>query len=396
MSGMIDLERVRRETGVTQDRVYVNNARMSPSPRPVLEAVQAIQERAWREGWMGLDQPGIMAGARAAVADLIGARGAEIAITQSASYSINLIANGLDWRAGENIVITELAYRSVAMSLLRASKERGLEVRVVPAPDLLLRPEEFQRYLDHRTRLVVATMQPMFCGVPQPVAEIGRVVREHSDALYCINATQAVGQRPIDVRAFDCDFLFGTARKWLRGPRGVGFLYVREQLIPQLRPTNLGYPASLWTGPQSYQIVESIDRLHLGDYPYPSLVELTEAVRYAMNVGVEQIYQRNQHLGKAARLALREVPGLELYDLTHGVMGTVPVNVRGVPAEAAVAKLEQRGIIACVAYEENALLGLRKIGQRELIRISLHYYNTEAEIERLATALGEIAIEGGR
>ena|SRR5674476_188399 len=89
---MIDLERVRRETGVTQDRVYVNNARMSPSPRPVLEAVQAIQERAWREGWMGLDQPGIMAGARAAVADLIGAREAEIAITQSASYSINPVS----------------------------------------------------------------------------------------------------------------------------------------------------------------------------------------------------------------------------------------------------------------------------------------------------------------
>jgi cysteine desulfurase/selenocysteine lyase len=396
MSGMINLEQVRLETGVTQDRVYVNNARMSPPPRPVLEAVHAIQERAWREGWMGLDQPGIMAGARAAVADLIGARGAEIAITQSASYSINLIANGLDWQPGENILITELAYRSVAMSLLRAAKERGLEVRVVPAPDLLLRPEEFQRYLDNRTRLVVATMQPMFCGVPQPVAEIGRVVREHSNALYCINATQAVGQCPIDVRTFDCDLLFGTARKWLRGPRGVGFLYVREPLIPQLRPTYMGYPASLWTGRQRYQVVESIDRLHLGDYPYPSLVELTAAVRYATTVGVEQICQRNQHLGRTARLALREVPGLELYDLTHGVMGTVPVNVRGVPAEDAVAKLEQRGIIACVAYEENALLGLRKIGQRDLVRISLHYYNTEAEIEGLATALGEIAAEGGR
>lgn len=393
---MIDIQRVRAETGVTQDRIYVNNARISPVPRPVLEAVQAIQQQAWREGWMGLDQPGIMARARGAVADLIGARPTEIAITQSASYSTNLIANGLNWQAGENIVITELAYRSVAMSLLRAAKERGLEVRVVPAPDLLLRPEEFPRYLDKRTRLVVATMQPMFCGVPQPVAEIGRAVRAHSDALYCINATQAVGQRPVDVRAFDCDFLFGTARKWLRGPRGIGFLYVREALIPQLRPTFVGYPASLWTGPDSYQVVDTIDRLHLGDYPYPSLVELTEAIRYAQAIGVEQIYDRNRHLGQAARSAFSEVPGLELYDLKHGVMGTVPVNVRGVAPETAVAKLEQQGIIACVAYEENALLGLRKLGQRELIRISLHYYNTDAEIERLAAALGEIAAEGGR
>ncbi len=117
---------------------------------------------------------------------------------------------------------------------------------------------------------------------------------------------------------------------------------------------------SLWTGPKSYREVETIDRLHLGDYPYPSLVELTEAIRYAMSIGVENIYQRNQYLGKAARLALREVPSVELYDLTHGTMGTVPANVRGVSAETAVAKLEQRGIIACVAYEENAVLGLRK------------------------------------
>ncbi|MEI7613513.1 MAG: aminotransferase class V-fold PLP-dependent enzyme [Betaproteobacteria bacterium] len=393
---MIDLERIRSETGVTQDRIYVNNARMSPPARPVLDAVKAIHERAWREGWVGLDQPGIMAGARAAVADLIGARATEIAITQSASYSINLIANGLDWRSGENIVMTELAYRSVAMSLLRVSKERGLELRVVPAPDLLLRPEDFSRYLDRKTRLVVSTMQPMFCGVPQPVAEIGQVVREHSDALYCINATQTVGQRPIDVQAFNCDFLFGTARKWLRGPRGLGFLYVREALIPELRPTYIGYPAALWTSPQSYTEVETIDRLHLGDYPYPSLVELTTAIRYAMSVGVENIYQRNQYLGKTARLALKEVPGVEIYDLTHGVMGTVPLNVHGVPAETAVMKLAERGIIACVAYEENALLALRKIGQCELIRISLHYYNTEEDIDCLAMALGEIAIEGPR
>ncbi len=391
---MIDLTRVRADSGVTRDRVYVNNARVSPSPLPVLEAGRAIQEQAWREGWTGLDQPRIMAGARAAVAELIGASPTEIALTQSASYSINLVANGVDWRAGENIVITDLAYRSVAMSLLRVAKERGLDVRVVSSRDLLLCPDDFVPSLDRRTRLVVATMQPMFCGVPQPVAEIGRVVREHSEALYCVNATQAVGQRPVDVRAFDCDFLFGTARKWLRGPRGVGFLYVQEEQIRHLRPTFVGYPASVWTGADSYQVVDTIDRLHLGDYPYPALVELTEAIRYALDLGILEICQQNQSLGEFARQSFRDVHGLEVYDLAHGVMGTVPINVRGVPAETAVAKLAQRGIVACVAYEENALLGLRKLGQNDLIRISLHYYNTQEEVERVTTALREIAAEG--
>lgn len=395
MSGPLDLELLREQTGVTQSLVYVNNARVSPPPRPVLDAGLSVQERAWREGWTALDPASIMAAARDAVADLIHARPAEIAITQSASYAINLIANGLSWQPGENIVLTELAYRSVAMSLLRVAREHGVELRVVPARDLLLQPEDFRRHLDRATRLVVATMQPMFCGVPQPVAEIGRVVREGSTALFCVNATQAVGQYPIDVQALDCDLLFGTARKWLRGPRGVGFLYVREALISRLRPTHVGYPASRWTGPDTYEVDPGIDRLHLGDYPYPALTELTAAVRYAEELGLERIHSRNRRLGQAAREALREVPRLDLYDLTHGVMGTVPVNVRGVPVEAVVFQLKQRGIIACAAYEENALLGLRKLGQTALVRLSLHYYNTETEIASLAAALGEITAEGG-
>lgn len=395
MSEPLDLESLRAQTGVTHNLVYVNNARVSPPPRPVLDAGLSVQERAWREGWTALDQASIMATAREAIGGLIHASPAEIAITQSASYAINLIANGLSWQPGENIVLTELAYRSVAMSLLRVAREHGVELRVVTSRDLLLQPEDFRRHLDQGTRLVVATMQPMFCGVPQPVAETAQVVREGSAALFCVNATQAVGQYPIDVQALGCDFLFGTARKWLRGPRGVGFLYVREGLISGLRPTHVGYPASRWTGPDTYEVAPGIDRLHLGDYPYPALVELTAAVHYAQELGLEQIHARNRQLGQAARRALQEVPGLDLYDLAHGVMGTVPLNVRAVPAETVVLRLEQRGIIACVAYEENALLGLRKLGQTALVRLSLHYYNTEAEIASLAAALGEIAAEGG-
>lgn len=350
-----------------------------------------VQDRAWRDGWTIRDQLEIMTQSRTAIAELIGAQASEIAITQSASYSINLIANGLAWRAGDNIVLTELAYRSVAMSMLRVASEREVELRVVGAPELLLQPDSFRGVVDARTRLVVVPLQPMFCGVPQPAADISRVVRERSEALICVNATQAVGQHGVQVSQLDCDFLFGTARKWLRGPRGVGFLYVREALIPALRPTFIGYPAARWTDPDAYDLAAGIDRLHLGDYPYPSLVELTAAVRYAMNLGLDCIEARNRHLGRVAREILADVPGLTIYDRRHGVMGTVPINVRGLAAEAVAVELERRGVTACVAYEENALWSLPKLGCAALVRLSLHYFNTEDEIARVATALREIA-----
>jgi cysteine desulfurase / selenocysteine lyase len=382
----IDVVSLRAETGVSGSLTYLNNARVSPCPRPALQAVAKALESEYREGWKDGQANSVMANVRVALAQLINAAPEEISIIQSASYGINVIVNGLDWRKGDNVIVYDLAYRSVAQALMRLRDEKEIELRFVDTEDLLLDPAAVIAALDDRTRLVVVDQLPVFCGVPQPVAEIGKLLAD-SPALFAVNATQSVGQLPIDVKGFCCDFLFGTSRKWLRGPRGLGFLYVNQPLIAKLRPTNLGYPAGRWIDFEEYEIASDIDRLHLGDYPYALLVGLTESVRYARRIGIENIAERNRMLGAQCRQALSQVPGLQLYDSKQGLTGTVPFNLRGVDAVGTVKGLLKDGIVTCVINEADALLGLRKLNQLRMVRASLHYFNSENDVEHLARAL---------
>ena len=150
---------------------------------------------------------------------------------------------------------------------------------------------------------------------------------------------------------------------------------------------NLGYPGGTWIDFEEYEIASDIDRLHLGDYPYALLVGLTESVRYARRIGIENIAERNRMLGAQCRQALSQVPGLQLYDSKQGLTGTVPFNLRGVDAVGTVKGLLKDGIVTCVINEADALLGLRKLNQLRMVRASLHYFNSENDVEHLARAL---------
>jgi cysteine desulfurase/selenocysteine lyase len=235
---------------------------------------------------------------------------------------------------------------------------------------------------------------PTFCGVVQPVEEIGRVARK-TGALYAVNATQAVGRFPIDVGRIGCDFLFGTSRKWLRGPRGLGFLYVRKAIIPELRPPYMGARCAEWVGPTEYRLAQDIERLQTGDYPYVLLAGLEAAASFAHDVGLEWIGERSAHLGALARERFSEIRGVTVYDIAHGSLATVPVNVAGISGDQVVREMGMRGIVCCTIVEENCLLALRSLGLAELVRISIHYYNTEAEIDKAAAALEEMAAVRG-
>jgi selenocysteine lyase/cysteine desulfurase len=391
---MLDVEALRAESGVSQTLTYLNNARLSPCSSPTLQAIEEALKREYRQGWKEGEADAVMANARTALAQLINATPEEIAIIQSASYGINIIVNGLNWRKGDNVIISDLTYRSIAQALMRLRDEKEIELRVVRTEGLLLDPTAVLTAVDDRTRLVVVDHLPVFCGVPQPVAEIGNLLA-NTPALFAINATQSVGQLPTDVKELCCDFLFGTSRKWLRGPRGIGFLFVRQPMIASLRPTNMGYPAGTWVDFDKYEVARGIERLHLGDYPYTLLIGLTESVRVAQRIGIKNIAKSNRMRGALCRQTLSEIPGLKLYDSKEGRTGTVPFNVQGVEAEDTVKVLLDKGIVTCVINECDALLGMRKIHQRHVVRASLHYFNVETDIERLAQELTAIASNRG-
>lgn len=383
----LDPAAVRSETGALGDRCFLNSARVSLMPARTAAALHSAIAKEYHTGWAEGRQELVLESTREALASLVNASPAEIVMTQSASYGINLLVNGLAWRAGDSVVVTDLTYRSVAQSLFRVRDVHGVELRIVrSSEELRVDPSQVLASVDTTTRLVVVPMLPVFCGVPQAVAEIGALLAE-TPTLFVVNATQALGQMPIDVRALRCDFLFATSRKWLRGPRGLGFLFVERSRISQIRPTYLGYPAGVWTDLASYELAPGIDRLYLGDYPYALLSGLIEAIRYARELGLHQIEARNRLLGLICREALSELGHVELYDREGGMTGTVPFNVKGIDASEVVRRLAAQGIVTCTLEENNALLAFRRLRQRALVRASIHYFNNEEDVSRFVGAL---------
>lgn len=385
---MIDVERVRSDTQVAQEVIYFNNARVSPYPRPAARAIRDFVEVEATGGWAELDATEIHRDTRAALARLLNSTEDNTILTTSATHAFNLIVNGLDWGPDQNVVMSDLAYRSIAIALLHLEARLGVQLRVAPSDELLIDPETLLALVDDKTRLVVVPQLATFSGVIQPVTRLAELLAE-TGALFAVNGTQALGQIPVDVQAIGSDFFFATSRKWLRGPRGLGVLNVKPGLIPRLLPTTVGHTAALWTGPGEYEIVASPDRFHAGDHPFALMKGLSASADYAMGVGVESIFERNLELGSYAREALRSA-GIKIHDDVHGQTGNIPLQVGERDPDDVVDHLRAHGVAACVIYEENNLLALRRMGARSLVRLSISYFNTKEEIDRVSALLEEI------
>lgn len=382
---MIDIQQVRDDTPVTERFIYFNNARVSPLSRQVAQAIQDFVEFEVTQSWADLNQSDILADTRAALARLMNSDESGTIITSSATHAFNLIVNGVDWKPGDNVIISDLAYRSIAIALLHLGARVGVEVRIVPSNNLLIEPAELYAMIDDRTRLVVVPFLATFSGVLQPVARIAELLAE-TDALLAVNGTQALGQVPVDLQEVECDFFFATSRKWLRGPRGLGVLHVKPALIPGLLPTNIGHTAALWTEPREYKLMSTSDRFHAGDHPFALMKGLAAAADYARNLGIESIFERNLQLGAYARQAL-SAAGIEIYDHVHGQTGTIPLQVGDRDPDEVISYLRTKDVVASVIYEENNLLALRRMDTKSLVRISISYFNTNEEIDHLTVLL---------
>jgi cysteine desulfurase/selenocysteine lyase len=367
---------------------FLDSARCSLLPADAVRAIVGVLE-AEKMGDR-IDLEGCVSSLRQELAGLIGAAHDEVAITQSASHSFNTIVNGLRWNEGDNVVVTDHCYRSTAHALLRLRDERGVALHVAATTDWRVQPDDIADLVDERTRLVIVEHVPLWCGVPQPVEEIGRRLRE-SAALFVVDAAQSAGQLPLDVIRLHCAFLLGTSRKWLRGPRGVGFLYVAREFINTLRPEVLGYPAASWTSTDSIALVDGIDRLRVADQAYASYAGLTASVAYARALGIDMIAAHNAALGKCCRDRLHGIDRVVLYDYASGATGTVPFNIRGVSAVEVAAALERAGIRVSVIYAENARFSFERLGVESLVRVSLHAFNDEDDIDRLVRAVCQLA-----
>ena len=386
---MIDIDAIRADTPACRTLVHFNNAGASLMPNAVFDAVtnHLTLER----------QIGGYEAARATQEDqsafytefaaLLNADPDEIAYAENATRAWDMAFYGLPLQPGDRILTHASDYVSNYLALLQQARRRGLHIDLVPsdasgqidiaALDAMVTP---------RTRLISLTHVPTQGGLVNPAVEVGRIARKHG-LIYLLDACQSVGQMALDVRAIGCDILSGTGRKFLRGPRGTGFLYVRKGFLDQIDPPFIDLHSATWTGPDSYILDPTAKRFENWESFVAGRIGLMQAVRYARNIGLANIELRISLLASALRFALGFIPGITLQDLGAQKCGIVTFTKHGEEAEAIRARLHTSQINVSTINRSSALIDFDARGLTSLVRASVHYYNTEAEIGRFVDVL---------
>jgi len=381
----IDVARARRETPGSASVVHLNNAGASLMPDVVLRTVIAHLELEARIG-------GYEAAARErdrveavydSVARLLGCSRDEVAIVENATRAWDMAFYSLDFQPGDRVLTCRAEYASNYIALLQVAKRTGAIVVVVADDEsgqISLRALEAE--LARGARLVSLVHVPSQGGLVQPAAAVGALCRAAGVPLL-LDACQSVGQLPTDVGELQCDMLSATGRKFLRGPRGTGFLYVRQELIRELEPPFLDLHAAEWTGSEAYVIRADARRFENWETSYATKLGLGAAVDYALDWGIDAIAERVQGLAASLRERLEALPGVDVRDRGVEKCGIVTFTVEGVYAQAIVARLSAAGINVSLTPASYSRLDL---GGREIeavVRSSVHYYNTEEELQRL-------------
>jgi selenocysteine lyase/cysteine desulfurase len=391
-----DLTRWRGDTPGCAHRNHLNNAGAALMPTPVIDAIYDHIRLESEIG--GYEAEAERQDAIAAVYDEIGglvqAPARNVAIVANATDGFTRSMSAFDLRRGDVILTSNCDYVSYQITFLSLAKRVGVEIR--HAPDLpeggidagaireMLRRE--------RVRLVHVSWVPTNSGLVQDVAAVGAVCEE-AGVPYVVDACQAVGQLEIDVAAIRCDYLSVTARKFLRGPRGIGFMYGSDRALARGdHPLFVDMRGAKWVDIDRYELVDGAQRFEDWEFPHALVLGLGAAARYARGVGVGPGGRRAAALAASLRRELAEIDGVRVLDRGHqgAQCAIVTIDVRGWDANRLVAALSQRGINTTASLRWYGLIDFTKKGTTSALRLSPHYYNTEEEIASAIGAVREI------
>jgi selenocysteine lyase/cysteine desulfurase len=237
--------------------------------------------------------------------------------------------------------------------------------------------------------LIAITHIPSTAGGMIPIVEIGKVASKHN-ILYLVDACQSVGQLPVDVKEINCDMLAVTGRKYLRAPRGTGFLYVRKEIQDKLKPIFMDGSTVQWVTEDDFQVKDDAKRFELYEKNRALTLGLGKAVEYALNIGLDRMWQRIQQLGDLLRQKLGDIDGVRVHDIGDQKCGIVTFSVDGMESRSVKSTLAEKNINVSVGIAKSTLIYMNKNHLASVIRASVHYYNTETEIEMLCNALASI------
>jgi cysteine desulfurase / selenocysteine lyase len=392
-----DLQRTRAETPGCSSVLHFDNAGAALMPTPVVRAMIDHIHRETREG-------GYRAAALAeaevtrvyeAAARLIGASADEIAVVENATRAWDMAFYALPLAAGDRILTGMAEYVSNYVAMRQVAQRTGAVVEAVPDDDEgQISVPALQDAIDERVKLIALTHVPSTGGLVNPAEAVGRVARERGIP-YLLDACQSVGQMPVDVERIGCDILTATSRKYLRGPRGMGFLYVRRDLLERLEPPFLDVRAiqwEQWVSRTRYDLAPTARRFENWETNYAAKIAMGVAIEYALQWGLESTWTRVRALGQRLRESLVTLPGVTLQDRGAELCGIVSFTLENREPQAVADILARESINVtaspgCVTPFDLEARGLTS----GLLRASVHYYNDEEEIVRFCQAVDRLA-----
>jgi selenocysteine lyase/cysteine desulfurase len=390
---MIDLDRVRADTPGVGHVAHLNNAGSSLPPRQVLAAVVDHLRRESEIGGYETARERVDRSEHTydALARLLNARREEIAVVENATRAWDMAFYAFRLRPGDRVLTGRAEYASNWIALKQVADRTGARIEVVPDDEHgQIDVSALERMLDTDVRLVSLVHVPTQSGLVNPAAEVGRVTRAAGVPLL-LDACQSAGQLPLDVHAIGCDVLSGTGRKFLRGPRGTGFLWVRQELIEELEPPLLDMHAAEWLPDGSYRVRDDARRFENWESYCAGKVGLGVAVDYALGLGLDAVWERIRELAGRLRGGLGELDAVTLLDRGEVLGATVTFEVAGVDPVRVRDLLAERGVNVSVMEAASAQLDFGPRGIASAVRASVHYYNDDGDLDRVVEGVKEIA-----
>ncbi len=388
-AAMIDLTAAQADTPACRRGVFLDSAGSSLPPVQVLdEVIGHLHREAEVGGYRAHDErlADLEAG-YGVLATLLGCEPDEVAFTDSATRSWLTAFDAVPLSAGDRVLVTEVEYAGNAIPLLHRAAEVGATVEPVPStPAGEVDVDALRAMLDERVKLVSLVHVPTNCGLVAPVEPVAAAAHEVG-ALVLLDACQSVGQVPVDAAALGADMISGTGRKWLRGPRGSGFLVVRREVLPRLRPRQVDLRSGTWTAPDRYELRSDARVFELWESSVADRLGLLAAARYALALGVDAIAAAVRERAEHLRAGLSALPGVTVHDQGTRRCGIVSFTVDGATPREVEAHLATRGVTVTVTDVTSTQYDMTRRALPEVVRASPHYFVSEEQLDEAVAAL---------
>ena len=387
------IAQIRNETPGCRQVIHLNNAGCSLPSRDVIDATEKFYRQEVTYGGYECVEKAEhqLRKPYAKLGTLLNCRSDEIAIVPSATVAWQQVVFGMDFQRGDVILTTPNEYGSNFINLMQLQSRKGIDIRVIPEDeegglDLKALEQLVEKY---KPKLLTLTHVPTSTGSVYEASRVGEIARAYRIP-FLLDACQSVGQMKVDVKAVGCDFLSATSRKFLRGPRGIGFLYASERMWEHHEPAFLDVRSAVWESDMSYTLQPHAMRYEQYEINFAAKAGFGVAVESCMELGVDWIEHRVGYLAEYARSRLAAMPRIRVHDHCPRLCAIVSFTKEGMTATEISRVLRERGINVSVSRRPSTRLKFEAMGLQEVVRASVHYYNTEEEIDAFLDAVDSV------